>query len=211
MEDFKKIWDARVAGIDAFEYVLVDDILTWPAGAALTLNEYTIALKANKKWGQGFALDSTLAFADTPAGGSQGKLFAKNFNGFLPHDHEDTASNFYTNQYKKFILKYTDRNGVKRIIGSPTHPLQLDFEFKLSPTHTGEKGWPFRFFATTKKPAFYARLITTPQFYIEDGYLFYEGELDHAFVLTAGELTVAGPAEAQFEVTDGHLQFDFNG
>ena len=211
MTDFKQIYDALVAGIDTFYYIPVEDIEVFPELSSLAVEEYEIQLKAGKSWKIGFAIDDTLAYAEPAEDTPNGRIYNKQLQGILPHDHLDIAQNFFDNQYAKYLVKYVDRTGVRRLLGTVQEPMRIRFSFKQAGNHSGEKGWSFSFYGTHTTPGHYLQLPELPQLWIQDGYLYYAGGMDENFALVNGYLQVTGDQEDQYSMVNGKVIFDPNG
>lgn len=140
MSDFKQILNALVAGMDSFEFVPANDILVFPDRTQLRIAEFDIQLKSGKSWFTGFAVNDSLSYQEPVNLGGQGSLYQLELKGMLPHDHYEMAEYFFANQFTDFVVKYIDRGGVRRILGSPEEPLRLSFDYALGGSPADRKG-----------------------------------------------------------------------
>lgn len=201
-----------VAGIDYFEYLPIAHIQSFPEPVNLQVDLAHIVLKAGKAWIPGIALDNSLQHEEGRKLEPHGPLYEKEVSGELPHDDVAMQRLFLQHEYQPMILRFTDRQGNRRLVGSPEEPVYLNGDYSNGASHGDKKGYAFSFTGRHVAPSLYLLLPSTESFYISsDGELIYNGKQLDTFSLNAdGELVATGPTEGQYQIVDAELQFNFN-
>lgn len=193
--------------MESFDFIPVADIAIWPTVRNLQITDRDIVLKTGKRWYEGYAIDNTISYEEPGRDSEHGQLFDKELKGILPHDAVEMASSFYRNKYTPMILRYTDRGGVSRVIGTPAEPVRVHFGYENAAAQGGTKGWSFAFRGTHTHPSYYMLVSDAAYFFIdENGYLIYEGGLSESFALTDGDLVVTGPDENDYTLSGVDLK-----
>lgn len=198
-----------VAGIDQFEYIPAADVQPLPNIRDLQISEFNIIVKPGKAWLKGFAVENSLEYEESPQISQQGLSYERALTGTLPHDAALMAHTFHSYSFTPLIVKYTDREGVRRLIGTPAQPVFIQGSFSNPGGHAGQKGFRFRFAGNGTLPALYLTRPSMPQFSINaEGELIYEEGLAESWNLNAdGVLTVTGPKETQYSINIEMLEF----
>lgn len=201
-----------VAGIDSFYYLPVADIQSFPEPINLKVNIAQILLKEGAAWIPGIALDNSLEHEEDRQGEAHGPLYEKKVSGQLPGDDHAMQELFRQHEYQALILRFTDRQGKRRLVGTPDEPVYLSAGYNNEGNHSGTKGYAFSFQGRHVEPSLYLQLPSTESFYIDTaGQLIYEGnQLDSFTLNTAGQLVATGPTEGQYQLMGADLNFSFN-
>ena len=74
---------------------------------------------------------NTLSFTQEPVEVNGLDAFKKSIIGFIPKDRHEISK--ILKQYSRVVVVITDRNGVKRVVGSKANPAILKFTFNNGP------------------------------------------------------------------------------
>lgn len=201
-----------VSGIDSFDYLPTSHIKNFPEPIGLQMNLAQIVLKPGKAWIPGIALDNTLDHEESRRSEEHGPLYDKKVTGQLPGDDVAMQQLFLRHEYQPMVLRFTDRQGIRRLVGTPKEPVYLTARYEQGSKHTDRKGYGFSFQGRHVRPSLYLVLPSSESFYINDaGELIYDGsQLDSFSIDADGKLVATGPSEGQYTLVGADLQFSFS-
>ena len=147
----------NIAGIAKLEYLPIDWIESFPEFLS-EFNEIIneISVIADKDWILMTAIQDTLEFKEEQTDSNQTEYFTASVNGSVSMDTTSTNAQLNLMRRLKFILKYTDKNGNIKIVGTPDFPLSFSSGTSTGSNSTQLNGYSFIFKGKIKeKSPFY--------------------------------------------------------
>lgn len=112
----------NIGGVLRFNFIDVNDVDIIPDPIEGKIIE-VVTLKEGKQWYCGYGTLDTIGYTESSEQTSSGTIYKKQFVASCPQDSADNGSLFEENRHKKFILDYTDSNGLRKLVGTIDEPL----------------------------------------------------------------------------------------
>lgn len=124
MNDIKQPSGDNLGGLVRFRFIDINDVESIEDainGKVLT----EIELSDGGQWFTGYGTIGSMGYTETPSENPNGTVFARQFTAVCPQDGEDNNALFNEMRNKRFILDYTDSNGLRKLVGSISEPLKF--------------------------------------------------------------------------------------
>lgn len=144
MEDIFKHNDDNLGGIYAFKYIPISEVASLPAAIDGKVFE-PLLTKDSGRWYEFYATPGTLGFSELKETSPHGDYYKAKFSGFVPKDRSDLIDAFSKMRNNKFIIDYTDYNGVRKIIGTIDEPLLFKESLDTGVNVPNRNGTSFEF------------------------------------------------------------------
>lgn len=145
MEDFLYKKEDNLGGVIRFNIVRVSDVQSIDNAISHKINS-PIVLKTGKRWYCGYGTMATLSYAEPEESSSAGPLYKRVFSGFFPKDDAEIDLLFAEMRNDRFIIDYTDSNGLRKIIGSLAEPLRFTSSLNTKQQTSELAGHSFTFY-----------------------------------------------------------------
>lgn len=145
MTDFPFKKEDNLGGVPRFNFVKVSDVQS----IGIAVNHKIIApvvLKTGKQWYCGYGTLGTVGYSEPEESSSAGTLYKRAFSGFYPKDDADIDLLFSEMRHEKFLIDYTDNNGLRKLIGSIAEPLRFTSSFSTKQQASELAGHTFSFY-----------------------------------------------------------------
>ncbi len=152
MRDINQFSGDNLGGNIRFEFAEINDIDSIAESIDGNITEKVI-LKDGKQWYCGYATQQSIGYTETTEDSAAGILYKRSLVAFCPKDNSDNKDLFYEMRNKKFIVKCTNSNGIKLLIGSIQEPLKFSAAL-ASKTQIAElAGYSITFYGDGTLPA----------------------------------------------------------
>jgi hypothetical protein len=132
----------NLQGILSFQFVEVDNVQEFPdLDPELNGLISPISLLPGKTWLDGWAPWGQLKFNEKESGQPGGAPYNINLTGFLPGDGPEIARLVANLRRSRFVVIYTDMNGIAKVLGNAESPMQFTASFSTD----GRRGWEYSF------------------------------------------------------------------
>lgn len=153
MNDIKEYSGNNLGGILRFRFILSDDVETYGTPDNHRIIE-PLQLKTGKYWKDAYATLETIGYTEKPESSKHGEVFKCSFVGVTPQDSPENAHNFNAMRNGKFLVDYTDSNGLRKIIGSIDEPLSFKSSLNTKQKIADRNEHVFEFYATITHKAY---------------------------------------------------------
>jgi hypothetical protein len=136
--------------VTAILYVRLKDVLTFPIRSGINI-ESEIILKPGKSWNKIEFTALEYEELRKPSGG--GYKYMQELSGIIAKDRPEITQIFEQNNLSQFIVLYTDKNSITRIIGNPKEPARFDVPKKQHRKFMERNGYEVIVFCDTREPA----------------------------------------------------------
>jgi hypothetical protein len=146
--------------VTAILYVRLKDVLTFPIRSGINI-ESEIILKPGKSWNKIEFTALEYEELRKPSGG--GYKYMQELSGIIAKDRPEITQIFEQNNLSQFIVLYTDKNSITRIIGNPKEPARFDVPKKQHRKFMERNGYEVIVFCDTREPApSYLAILPSP-------------------------------------------------
>lgn len=139
MNDINRLEGDNLGGIVRFKFIPVDDIRIIDDAVAGVVS-VEITLQASKKWFCAYATLGTMGYTESPTNSSAGTIFSRQFSAFIPKDSAEINAQLNEMRDVRFVLDYTDSNGLRKIVGSIEEPLNFSSSLNTQSDMPGRNG-----------------------------------------------------------------------
>ena len=125
MNDIKKPSGDNIGGLIRFNFIPYEDVesIDMPIDGKVTIE---VELKEGKQWYCGYGTLGSMSYTETPSENMNGAVFSKLLSAVCPQDGEENNALFNEMRNRRFIVDYTDSNGLRKLIGSIEEPLKFN-------------------------------------------------------------------------------------
>lgn len=112
----------NIGGLESFQFIPVGDVASIARAKDHVITEL-VTLDTGKAWLDAYVTLGSLAYSEGKNKTIHGNHYNRSLVGFVPKDTEALAELFDEMGDVRFIIDYTDNNGVRKLIGSLDSPL----------------------------------------------------------------------------------------
>lgn len=153
MDDINEYSGDNLGGVIGFKFIPVTDVqsIENPIDHVITT---AVVLKTNKRWFSAYATQGTIGYSETSEQTAHGEVFKQQLVAIIPKDDKDKAVLFNKMRNQKFIVDYTDSNGLRKLIGSLEEPLFFSSSANTKTEMSGRNEHSITFYGTGTHKAF---------------------------------------------------------
>jgi len=122
MEDLNELKNDNIGGIIRFNFIPVQDVQS----ISTPLNNKVlepIEVKEYKRWYCAYATRGTMGYTEEQTDTPNGNIFKRKFVAVCPQDSDEMCDTLNLMRNQRFILDYTDANGLRKLVGTIDEPL----------------------------------------------------------------------------------------
>ncbi len=124
MEDMTVPNGFNMGGIVKYNFILVDDVVSIPEAENGKIAG-PVVLVTGGVWSKGYGQRGSTVYSEPEEKTGAGSVFKWLFESVVPKDRTENDVLFYKMRNGGFIIDYTDGNGLRKLIGSKSEPLQF--------------------------------------------------------------------------------------
>ncbi len=153
MNDIDEFDGDNLGGIIRFKFIPVTDVesIDNPIDHVIAT---PVILKTNKRWFDAYATKGTIGFTEVPEKTANGDVFKLQFNAICPKDSADRSNVFNQMRNQRFIVDYTDYNGLRKLIGSLEEPLFFSSSLNTKTEVVGRNEHSISFYGESSHKAY---------------------------------------------------------
>lgn len=153
MKDIKEYQNNNLGGLLKFKIIPVEHVSSIDIANNHVI-EKPVVLNQGKYWYDVYATLGTIGYSETQKETENGSQFECVLSAVVPKDETINAHNFNTMRNQKFIIDYTDSNGMRKLVGSKEEPLFFKSEFTTKEEVAGRNQHRIIFSAITSHKAY---------------------------------------------------------
>jgi hypothetical protein len=122
MNDLNRLKGNNIGGVIRFNFIPVQDVQS----IALPINHKVLEpleLKEGKRWYCAYATIGTMAYSEEQSDNDNGNIYKPKFIAICPQDNEEMTDTLNAMRNQRFIIDYTDANGLRKLVGTIEEPL----------------------------------------------------------------------------------------
>lgn len=130
-------------GLQLVEYTSIAAVATFPSvndGVITTAPTFV----AGQRWYSVYGSMSKKGFDEGEEETANGMIWEPEVNIFYPYDHQSVRSLVARMNFHQFILRLTDQNGFRRLVGTPWQGLTFSYQFSTGQNMGGTRGYALR-------------------------------------------------------------------
>jgi len=128
----------NVGGIEAAWYALASDLVSFPVGGELPIDQLT--LRPGASWYQLVSTRGTVRYKQTPKDlGRHGTSYAQKLTGTLARHSAELAQGLEALEGQALVLLYRDHNGQVQLVGTPAQPLAWTDAYDAGEISAGQR------------------------------------------------------------------------
>lgn len=153
MNDIKPFSGDNIGSIKQFSFIPVTDVesIDFPIKGKIVK---PILLKSKARWYEGYSTLETALFTEPSEQTANGTIFKPKFVGVVPRDSAELTALFEEMKNARFILDYTDRNGIRKLVGSIDEPLFFTSELVVPSAVAQRNQHNITFYGITTEKAY---------------------------------------------------------
>lgn len=152
MEDIARHLGDNLGGINSFRYIPISEVLYLSEAIEGKVCE-PLTIKAPGRWYDFYATEGTMGFNEVKENSPHGDFYKVRLSGFVPKDRPELIHALNKMRNQKFIIDYTDNNGLRKIIGTIDEPLRLKHSFDTGADVPNRAGTSFEFYGDLRFPS----------------------------------------------------------
>jgi hypothetical protein len=122
MKDIEQYKNDNLGGIVKFKFIPVDDVESIDIAIEHIITT-PVVLKENKRWFDAYATLGTMQYTEVQEKTPSGDIFKCQLVAAIPKDWADISDQLNKMRNQRFIVDYTDSNGLRKLVGSIDEPL----------------------------------------------------------------------------------------
>jgi hypothetical protein len=113
-----------------------------------------VEVLTGKRWFSGYATLETIGFAEPSELTDNGTIYKPKFTAIVPKDSAEATHLFDQMSNGRFLLDYTDSNGLRKLVGSLDEPLFFSADLNTKQNIAGRNEHLINFYGTTTNKAY---------------------------------------------------------
>jgi len=104
-----------------------------------------VGLAPGATWFAGYSTPETLSFTEESKTDANGTWYQQVISGFAPGDKPELVALMENLEKGRFLVMLRDSQGIRRLVGTPYSPLELQSNFNSGDKRSDLKGFAFKF------------------------------------------------------------------
>lgn len=155
MADINKPVSDNIGGSVLVEFCDILNVAGLPDVLNNTIDESLILLVTGAVWDKFYGSPETISVTISPESTNAGYKWNVSIKLSYPKDDASITNTFISMAQHAYIIKHTDGNGVKKILGSRDNPMRMKFDINSPGEASGYNGYSVEFSSAYVKPPYY--------------------------------------------------------
>ena len=155
MADINKTDSDNIAGSVLVEFCDLLSIAGIPDAVDNTVDESLILLVTAAAWDKFYGSPETVLITISPENSNAGHIWNVSLKLRYPKDSASVTNTFISMARHTYLIKLTDANGIKKLLGSRDNPMRMVFEILNPGEMSGYNGYQVEFKSAYTKPPYY--------------------------------------------------------
>ena len=152
MKDINELCGDNLGGLICFEFIPKDDVQSVPEVVDGKILK-PVVLKAKKYWFKGYGTLGTMGFSEDQDNGDHGAQYNPKMSAVIPKEMAENSALYYEMRHVEFLVKYTNANGLKKLVGTIEEPLKFMASLNTGDDIPKRNQHAISFYGKTTKPA----------------------------------------------------------